>query len=76
MQNLHRSLAHDHACKICTSGASVVWLYLVAVYGAAPDEVEVGVFNLGFRCGWWLNYLVFCPIKHINTLVFCLKNMI
>ena len=76
MQNLHRSLAHDHACKICTSGACVVWLYLAAVCGAAPGEVGMDVFSLGFRRGWQLNYLVFCPIKHINTLVFCLKNMI
>ena len=47
-----------------------------ALLAAEPDEVGVDVFNLGFRCGWRLNYLVFCPIKHINTLVFCLKNMI
>ena len=47
-----------------------------AMLAAEPGEVGVDVFNLGFRCGWRLNYLVFCPIKHINTLVFCLKNMI
>lgn len=47
-----------------------------ALLAAEPGEVGVDVFNLGFRCGWLLNYLVFCPIKHINTLVFCLKNMI
>lgn len=47
-----------------------------ALLAAEPGEVGVDVFNLGFRCGWRLNYLVFCPIKHINTLVFCLKNMI
>ena len=47
-----------------------------AMSAAEPDEVGVDVFNLGFRCDWRLNYLVFCPIKHINTLVFCLKNMI
>ena len=47
-----------------------------AMLAAEPGEVGVDVFNLGFRCGGRLNYLVFCPIKHINTLVFCLKNMI
>ena len=47
-----------------------------AMLAAEPGEVGEDVFNLGFRCGWRLNYLVFCPIKHINTLVFCLKNMI
>ena len=47
-----------------------------AMLAAEPGEVGVDVFNLGFRCGWRLNYLVFCPIKHTNTLVFCLKNMI
>ena len=47
-----------------------------AMLAAEPGEVRVDVFNLGFRCGWRLNYLVFCPIKHINTFVFCLKNMI
>ena len=47
-----------------------------AMLAAEPGEVGVDVFNLGFRCGWRLNYLVFCPIKHINILVFCLKNMI
>ena len=47
-----------------------------AMLAAEPGEVGVDVFNLGFRCGWRLNYLVFCPIKHINTRVFCLKNMI
>ena len=47
-----------------------------AMLAAEPGEVGVDVFNLGFRCGWRLNYLVFCPIKHIDTLVFCLKNMI
>ena len=47
-----------------------------AMLAAEPGEVGVDVFNLGFRCGWQLNYLVFRPIKHINTLVFCLKNMI
>ena len=47
-----------------------------AMLAAEPGEVGVDVFNLGFRCGWRLNYLVFCTIKHINTLVFCLKNMI
>ena len=47
-----------------------------AMLAAEPGEVGVDVFNLGCRCGWRLNYLVFCPIKHINTLVFCLKNMI
>ena len=47
-----------------------------AMLAAEPGEVGVDVFNLGFRCGWRLNYLVFCPIKHINTLIFCLKNMI
>ena len=47
-----------------------------AMLAAEPGEVGVDVFNLGFRCGWRLNYLVFCPIKYINTLVFCLKNMI
>ena len=47
-----------------------------AMLAAEPGEVGVDVFNLGFRCGWRLNYIVFCPIKHINTLVFCLKNMI
>ena len=47
-----------------------------AIVAAEPGEVGVDVFNLGFRRRWRLNYLVFCPIKHINTLVFCLKNMI
>ena len=47
-----------------------------AMLAAEPGEVGEDVFNLGFRCGWRLNYLVFCPIKHINTFVFCLKNMI
>ena len=47
-----------------------------AMLAAEPGEVGEDVFNLGFRCGGRLNYLVFCPIKHINTLVFCLKNMI
>ena len=47
-----------------------------AMLAAEPGEVGVDVFNLGFRCGWRLNYLVLCPIQHINTLVFCLKNMI
>ena len=47
-----------------------------AMLAAEPGEVGEDVFNLGFRRGWRLNYLVFCPIKHINTLVFCLKNMI
>ena len=47
-----------------------------AMLAAEPGEVGVDVSNLGFRCGWRLNYLVFCPIKHINTFVFCLKNMI
>ena len=47
-----------------------------AMLAAEPGEVGEDVFNLGFRCGWRLNYLVFCPIKHINTLVFCLENMI
>ena len=47
-----------------------------AMLAAEPGEVGVDVFNLGFRCGGRFNYLVFCPIKHINTLVFCLKNMI
>ena len=47
-----------------------------AMLAAEPGEVGVDVFNLGFRCGGRLNYLVFCLIKHINTFVFCLKNMI
>ena len=47
-----------------------------AMLAAEPGEVGEDVFNLGFRCGWRLNYLVFCPIKYINTLVFCLENMI
>ena len=47
-----------------------------AMLAAEPGEVGEDVFNLGFRCVGRLNYLVFCPIKHINTFVFCLKNMI
>ena len=47
-----------------------------AMLAAEPGEVGVDVFNLGFRCGWRLNYLVFCPIKHINPFAFCLTNMI
>ena len=31
MQNLHRSHAHDHVCKICTSVVCVSWLYLAVV---------------------------------------------
>lgn len=37
---------------------------------------QLGVFNIVFRHGLRLNYLVFCSIEHINTFVFCLKNMI
>ena len=47
-----------------------------AMLAAEAGGVGVDVFNLGFRCGWRLSYLVFRPIKHINTPVSCLKNMI
>ena len=46
-----------------------------AMLAAEQGEVGVDMFNLGFRCVWRLNYLVFCPIKHVNTFVFCLENI-